>query len=107
MFGKNPTYGAFQYPIGTFEGYLRDYWQLPIISVDEIISETIHGDYYFYFRTIYHIQNSDLGPLADGIRAAIREGIQIDGLPPLADDALCMLDANRQCIGAPKSWWVL
>ena len=63
MFGYNSNYGSFQYPIGKFEGYIREYWKLPSIPQDEIRAETIDGDYYFFFRTIYHIHRDDLPPI--------------------------------------------
>jgi hypothetical protein len=105
MFGYNSNYGSFQYPIGKFEGYIREYWKLPSIPQDEIRAETIDGDYYFFFRTIYHIHRDDLPPIESGIRETIQEGIQIDGLPSLTN--LCLLDEDSKCLELveKKSWW--
>jgi hypothetical protein len=105
MFGKNSVYGSFQYPIGTFEGYIHKFWKLPSIPQEEIRAETIDGDYYFYFRTLYTMQKGDISPIEAGIRETIQEGIQMDGLPPLTD--ICLLDEDSKCLelGTKKPWW--
>jgi len=103
MFGKNSTYGSFQYPIGTFEEYMRKFWKLPSMPQEEITAESIDGDYYFYFRTAYIFDKGDIPSIEAGIRETIQEGIQMDGLPPLTD--ICLLDEDYKCLGIKKPWW--
>lgn len=98
LYGNSDVYGRFHYKISAIELYIKTYWTLPEIRVDNIRSETLKGDYYFYFETELSANKDGVPAILDGVKGAIRTAARINRIKDFNDSKVCMLGADKKCL---------
>jgi len=98
LYGNSDVYGRFHYKISVIELYIKTYWTLPEIRVNTLISETVNGDYYFYFENELSMNKDGMPAILDGIRGTILTAARTNRIKDYDDSKVCLLGADKKCL---------